>query len=460
MERIGFLITGNEILQGKTRDTNSVFMAKSLRSRGVEPNLIIFCGDSLDDITRSLHFLAQQCDSIVVTGGLGPTIDDITALAVAKLFHRDLVFLSEAWDICVSFFRRQGRDQIPDSNRKQATLPHDARIIPNLHGAAAGFVVHDILDGCDIRVFCLPGVPHEMEPMFDGFVLPELSETSHIRLSRTWQIFMQGESVIQQKLEPLEKEIRLRFPDCSVSYLAHHGHVAWSLSAPVDSVEREKFLNFLEDRVDFALKEAFGPYVLFQSERKLAEFLVEEMSRKNLLFACAESCTGGLIAHEVTSISGASQMFQGGAVTYSNESKADILGVDMRDIERYGAVSPQDAWAMASGARRVFSADVAISTTGVAGPRGGTSYHPVGMVIFGLSLSLQRVSGAQTLLEKLERLGWTSIASRDFRSTESESIVEFFAERQFGSALSREAIQHRSLSFALGTVIALLEDLS
>ncbi len=459
MERIGILITGSEILAGKIRDTNSDFFTRSLRNRGVEPLFCVVCGDSHDEIKNALRFLLSQCDSVIMTGGLGPTRDDITAQAVASVFGRDLVFSSDAWSVCETYFKRQGRVEIPESNRKQAMLPQGARVLNNLHGTAAGFWIRDVVDGCDVRVFCLPGVPSEMEPMFDGFVLPEISGGSVLRMSRTWKIFAQGESLIQQKLSDLEKEVCGRFSNCDVSYQASQGVVSWSISAPIDSSESENFLNFLEDRVDGTLRSALGPYVLSVGEKGFPEFLVSELSRKDISLATAESCTGGLLAHRVTSVPGASRVFQGAAVTYSNESKADVLGVDMRLIERYGSVSCPVANAMALGARAAFVSDLALSTTGVAGPGGGTAVHPVGTVCFGLSLLAKRVAHSERLIQRLNELEWHLEAAQDSGSSERTRTIDFVSERRFGSALSRVAIQQRALAFSFGSVISILDDL-
>jgi nicotinamide-nucleotide amidase len=418
------------------------------------------CGDAPEDIKSSLRFLLSQCDSVVVTGGLGPTTDDVTAQSVAAVFGRELIFFPDAWEVCESYFKRQGRTEIPESNRKQAMLPTGARILNNPRGTAAGFSIRDIVDGCDVRVFCLPGVPSEMEPMFEGFVLPELVGGSVQRLSRTWKIFDQGESVIQEKLTGLEEDVRGRFRNCDVSYQASQGLVSWSISAPIATSESEDFLNFLEEKVDAVLRSTLGAYVLSTGDKSLSEFLITELSRKDISIATAESCTGGLIAHRITSVPGASRVFWGSAVTYSNESKTDLLGVDMRLIERYGAVSCDVAGAMASGVRAAFVSDLAVSTTGVAGPGGGTAVHPVGTVCFGLSLSTSRISHFERVVRRLKELEWRVSPAQSLQVGERGHSLEFVVERRFGSALSREAIQQRALAFSLGSLIAILEYLT
>ncbi len=454
------LITGNEVLSGRVRDTNSVHIARALVAKGVEPSYVLTCGDAHDDLLSALRFLVSQCDSIVVTGGLGPTVDDLTAQVVATLFSRECVFFPEAWRVCESFFHRQGRTQIPDSNRKQAMLPQGARVFSNPHGTAAGFVVSGVIEGCDVRVFCLPGVPREMEPMFDGFVLPELVNRSELRYSRAWQIFMQGESVIQQKLEPIEAEIRTRFPRCEIRYQAKQGVVSWSISQAVSSLEHEVFLSFLETRIDQAIRKIFGSYLLFQGEKSVVDFLVTELTQKRITLACAESCTGGLIAQSITAVPGASRVFQGAAVTYSNESKADLLGVDMRLIERHGAVSSEVAHAMSIGALRAFSSDISVSTTGVAGPGGGTPHHPVGMVCFGLALSVDKVVNRERVVQRLAELEWKQVPSKVFNLNGEEKALEFVSERRFGTALVRDVIQQRAMAFALGTLVVALRDMT
>jgi nicotinamide-nucleotide amidase len=294
-----------------------------------------------------------------------------------------------------------------------------------------------------------------METMFLQFVLPELAVTNEIMFTRSWNIFLLSESIIEQKLFELQTLVRQLLPESRISYQAHLGYVTWSITVPVITSEQERVAKILEDEVTAGLRAALGDYILYSDERSCHDYFVSEMSSRNLSFSCAESCTGGLMSSEITSVSGSSRMFLGGVVSYSSTSKSDLLGVEPRALDRFGAVSTQVAAQMAFGVRSAFSSDVAISVTGVAGPGGGTTVHPVGSVCFGMAISLLRIVNLQELVRVLAVFGWTPVA-RNHEGFVKQKSIELVAERKFGAGLSRDDIQHRSTIFAIGSVIAIL----
>jgi nicotinamide-nucleotide amidase len=268
---IGTLITGNEILYGKTKDTNGVFFAQELLKVGVRVQSLRVEGDFQANILRALNELFETCDVVLMTGGLGPTSDDLTAQIVAQFVNEPLVFFHEAWGMCLNYFKKLGRTEIPESNRKQAFLPKNALLLPNSLGTAAGFFVKFK----NKFLYCLPGVPAECEAMFLDSVLPQILQlvpATHKMKSASWQIVGVGESFLQTKLDDFEKK-HSRF---QISYQAHAGYVTYTLSA----LENE--LNSLHDtwlqEIDSELKEILGAHVLFLGSESLSEKL-EKMSR-------------------------------------------------------------------------------------------------------------------------------------------------------------------------------------
>jgi nicotinamide-nucleotide amidase len=457
---IGLLITGNEVLWGKILDTNAGFLASELRRHGLLVRRTLQCGDSLQEMDQALTFLLGSCDTVIVTGGLGPTLDDLTLEAVGSFFGRELQFSPEAWEVCQHRFSQLGRSDVPESNRKQAQIPRGATILPNPHGTASGIFMQESWKGRQVRLFALPGVPSEMRPMFLEHVLPRLSGSTTLR-SHAWQIFLVGESAIQDSLAKLEDELVQAVPGILISYQAHAGYVTWRLAVPVSLTGSEERLHhLLSERIRPHLHASFGRRVIYESDEVLSEHLVRSLHEKRLRLSLAESCTGGLIAREITRVPNASRVFMGGAVVYSNESKADLLGVNPRSIERFGAVSVEVAAQLATGSCHAFSTDLAVGVTGVAGPGGGTPAHPVGSVCFGLCLPRARILDEDRLVDTLSLFGWIPTDDlHHFDYEPSHRNIDFVAERRFGTGLTREDIQQRAMNFALGSIAGILSEI-
>ncbi|MHC5026291.1 MAG: CinA family nicotinamide mononucleotide deamidase-related protein [Planctomycetota bacterium] len=369
MRSAGLLSVGDELVLGTKLDTNAMWIASALADCGVQVVEHRTLPDDREVIATALRDLAATCDVIIVTGGLGPTEDDVTREGLADVVApgADLVEDEEA----VAHLRRCFAGRVmPDANLRQALRPPETRMVPNPRGTAMG--VAAVLDGTHIAL--LPGPPHEMRGMFEGHVLP-LLETDDARLvSRTIRAVGIGESDGAERLG----DILARGREPLVGITASAGVLSaivrgWGEAArsAVDATAR-------------TIEERWAPYVFSNDGSSLAESLVQLFRERGWSLCTAESCTGGLVSGALVAVPGASAVLRGGWVTYANDAKADWLGVPRALIDEHGAVSAQVAEAMVRGALERSGADWAISTTGVAGPGGGTPDKPVGTVEIGV----------------------------------------------------------------------------
>lgn len=282
--KVGILITGNEILYGKTQDTNGFLMSTQLRKKGVFVRQIQVCGDDRSELIQHLTFLSKSCDVILMTGGLGPTSDDLTAEVVADFFQLPLAFNETSWKNCVDVFQKMGRTHIPESNRKQAFLPEGCCLLENKMGTASGFFVRGSVGFKDnqvpkkVTVYCMPGVPFEMEPMFLNQVLPQLTPNKSTSVSKIWQIFSLGESAMQNAIDSAEKDLLREFPMATVSYQAHNCYVTYSVSLPVEAK------SYLENIFSSAVKDAFGNFLLYEKDQSINSYVEENLKKQNLSF--------------------------------------------------------------------------------------------------------------------------------------------------------------------------------
>lgn len=378
------LSIGDELVLGQTVDTNSAWLSRQLAGIGVDIAGHMTVPDGRDAVAAAIRTTAEAVDVLVISGGLGPTEDDLTREALADAMGVDLVKDDGAMATLRAYFDKLGR-AMPQRNEVQAFVPRGARAIPNGNGTAPGISAE--VGRC--RVVVMPGVPKEMFRMWEVSILPELKALVAARggggaviLSRTLHTFGMGESAVAQKLGDLMN--RKRNP--SVGTTVSQGIV--SLRLNVRGTSRERALAEL-DETDRLCREALGSLVYAQDDDTLAT-VVAAMLRvggggKPLVVTTAESCTGGLLAKYLTDIPGSSAYFTHGFVCYSNAAKAQLLGVDAGLIEHHGAVSEPVALAMARGALEKAGADLAVSVTGVAGPDGGTPTKPVGTVSIGLA---------------------------------------------------------------------------
>ena len=372
------LTIGDELLRGEIIDSNKSFLSERLLRIDVQTHFHTSVRDDPADMTDALVRAAGRADVVLVSGGLGPTRDDRTLEVLAAAFGRELHLHEPSLRAIESFFARFGREMV-ESNVKQAWLPEGAEALPNPVGTAPGC----LLEVRDTVFFCLPGVPRELHRMMDEQVLPRLAARSAPRsgavvrstLLRTFGI---GESNLEQRLTDLAREehmelgFRTAFPD---NYLR-----------PVARGATEEEASARLAALVAALRERLGALIYGEGdEESLEVVVVRALVERGLHVATAESCTGGLIASRLTSVPGASQTFLGGVVAYANQAKVSQLGVDPELLERHGAVSEPVALAMARGARERFGADLAVSTTGISGPGGGSAEKPVGLVWIGFA---------------------------------------------------------------------------
>ncbi len=370
------IATGEEIRTGALADTNSAYIAAQLEENGIQVVRLHGLGDDLGRLVEVFREVGERADVCVVTGGLGPTVDDLSAEAAAAAAGLRLILEPRALAALEEFFRRRSRPLNP-SNRKQAYLPAGAEMLPNPVGTAPGFAL--TIGRC--RFFFLPGVPHEMRRMLSAEVLPRIAAAAggrrDYRLVRTLSCFGMTESRVGDRLEGISAAV----PGVRLGLRAHFPVIQVKLYAA--GRPEDKVRGILDQAAAWA-RQALGSVVFSENEATLAEVVGRRLSETGQSLALAESCTGGLLGHLLTEIPGSSAWFRGGIVAYANEAKTALLGISPQTIERFGAVHEETACGMAEGARRVFAATWGLSTTGIAGPSGGSAEKPVGTVCIGL----------------------------------------------------------------------------
>jgi nicotinamide-nucleotide amidase len=363
---------GDELLIGQTVNTNASWIGDRLLQIGLRVSWVTVAGDELADVQQALRIAESRADIVLLTGGLGPTHDDVTKKAVSRYFDSGYILNEKVLEQVAARFKNRG---IPmaDVNREQAMVPEKAEIIENDRGTAPGLVFRR---GDKIFVV-MPGVPGEMKSMMERLVIPELERSAEraiaVSFLRTTGI---PESTLFEKLgdlDAVQKQVQ-------VAFLPSLAGVKIRLLAAAESREEAN------RRIDAAaglIRNSIAPYIYAERDISLEQAIVELLQKAGKTLSVAESCTGGSLANSITNISGSSQVFERGVVSYSNTAKMDVLGVPEELINAHGAVSEQVARAMASGVRKRANTDYALSTTGIAGPTGGTAEKPVGLVYIG-----------------------------------------------------------------------------
>ncbi|MGQ9561595.1 MAG: competence/damage-inducible protein A [Candidatus Oleimicrobiaceae bacterium] len=365
---------GDELLAGHVVNSNGQFLARALRSVGVVTQWMTTVGDDPDRIEEALRQALGRARVVVITGGLGPTPDDVTRGVVAKLLAVPLVVDEEALAAMRARFAARGLTMCKN-NERQAQIPQGATILRNPWGTAPGFMFS--WEGC--QAFVLPGVPTEMRQMVEQELLPRLRQ-----LAAGWSVL---ERVLRTTGIPestlAERLAQMSVPQgVAVAYQAGSNGVDVRLTA--QGPDREACQRALEEATT-EVRQRAGEFVYGVDSCRLEEAVGALLRQAGKTIAVAESCTGGLVAHRLTNVSGSSAYFERGVVTYSNRAKQELLGVPEELLARHGAVSPEVAVAMAEGIRRLANTDLGLSTTGIAGPTGGTSTKPVGLVYIGFS---------------------------------------------------------------------------
>ncbi len=367
---------GDEILIGQIVDTNSAYIASKLNAIGFRIHDKISIGDEQEQIISTLDNALMHNDLVVITGGLGPTKDDITKSTLATYFNTQLIHNQEV-SAHVEHLMSQRGIAYNSLNQGQAMLPEACTVLFNQHGTAPGMWFER--DGK--VVISLPGVPFEMMALIDEQVLTRLKAHFSLKenIHRTMITAGLAESILAERIAQWEEALPYYI---KLAYLPSYGRVRLRLSAyetEGDSVSRE--IDDLMTELEKSLSEYFVGY----EGASVEELIHQKLIARNATLAVAESCTGGNIAAKFTAMAGASAYFMLGAVTYSNNAKEQVLGVERDIIEEYGAVSEQVAMAMARGARAIAGTDYAIATTGIAGPTGGSDEKPIGTVWFGVA---------------------------------------------------------------------------
>ena len=363
---------GDEILIGQIVDTNSVSIAKKLNNIGITISEKLSIGDSKEAIISTLQRAMQSSEVVIITGGLGPTKDDITKHTLAEMFNSQLVYNNAEGEHVRALLARRGIE-FTELNRGQAMLPECCTVLHNAHGTAPGMWFDTPEGGV---VVSLPGVPFEMEHLMEDEVIPRLKECYTLQSIVHSTLITRGipESILAERISQWENAL----PNyLHLAYLPAPNVVRLRLSAY--DVEREQASKEIESRFN-DLRKIIGDNIVGYEGSSVEAQIHDILIQRGQSLAIAESCTGGMIASKFTAMAGASNYLLGGVVAYSNDVKCNILGVNRDDIECFGAVSEVVALEMAEGVRRITGADYAIATTGIAGPGGGSKHKPVGTV--------------------------------------------------------------------------------
>ena len=369
---------GDELLIGKTLDGNGSWLSKKLTNMGAPVIGRWVTSDDPVAIKQSIMTALEGSDLVIVTGGLGPTMDDLTRPAVADLFDLKLIVNQSLVDKLRSRFSALGYERLPGRNLVQAEVPEGAIIIPNCEGTAPGLIIED----GQKSVVLMPGVPHEMKSMFDSSVTDYISERFQLRLNpilqRTFNTSGIPESLLAEKIG----EDITRFPsDVSVAFLPRLQGVSVRLTTPLSGGQGLRSLDFCENMI----KKALAPYCYSVGKKSIMDSLADCLLLDKKSFAVGESCTGGLISKRITDFPGSSRYYKGGIVAYDVATKSGVLGIEKSVIEEKGVVSEEIAALMAEKTKEIMKADFGIGLTGIAGPDGGTEDNPIGTVYYAVA---------------------------------------------------------------------------
>lgn len=369
------LSIGDELLNGQVVNTNASWISSKLHENGIEVIRTLQIRDDLEDILRFMGESMSEADVVIVTGGLGPTRDDITKQALCKYFNDKLILHSPTLEHIQHLFGRK-EIQLLESNRRQAEIPSKSRPLTNAIGTAPGLWFEDK----GKILVALPGVPFEMERIVEESILPALrDQVGEVFISRTVLTQGMGESMLAHRISDWEERLPAHI---KLAYLPQPGIVRLRLTA--HGSDREKLVQEINGRFE-ELDKIIPESIFGHGEDKLEKLVGDLLTEKNMTLSLAESCTGGYLSHLITSVAGSSRYYAGGIVSYSNLLKKDLLGVSASTLDQYGAVSREVVEEMARGARKVSGTDYAIAVSGIAGPDGGTDDKPVGTVWIALS---------------------------------------------------------------------------
>ncbi len=365
---VEIISVGTEILLGDIVNSDAQTLSKELAKIGLNVYFHTVVGDNPTRLEEALNIAKNRADIIITTGGLGPTYDDLTKEIIAKTFGKEMVFDEKAFEAIVSHFAKNNI-KMTGNQKKQAMLPEGCVTFYNAWGTAPG---------CGFKsgnnhVLMLPGPPKECEPMFVHCGVPYLASLSEgVIHSVSLKMFGIGEAMVEEVL----REKMLTYTNPTIAPYAKQGQCLVRVTAKAENTEKATEMIAPVKEEIYSL---LGKFIYTETDESLEEVVTKKLIEKNITLATAESCTGGLVSKRITDISGVSKIYLGGAVSYSNESKETILGVSHETLEKFGAVSEETSREMAYGIAKSLNAEIGVSTTGIAGPTGGTKEKPLGL---------------------------------------------------------------------------------
>lgn len=371
----GEIITiGDELTSGRTLNLNARYAAGKLTAAGLKVNRITSVGDNYPMVAEALKRAIENSRFVIVTGGLGSTVDDRTSEIVAKALNRPLCLDENMFRLIEKHAKEMGIS-LTHSLEKMAWMPNGSRLL-SPEGRACGFCLMEK----NVRLYFLPGVPEQMRYLLDRVVIPELlsfwqTQTVHSRILKVY-------GLTEPELAEIFRDIEKKAEEVVLGFYPHFPevHITLSLTGKDEaSVSREL------DRVESEIVKRIGQYIFARDDETLEGVVGKVLRYQGLTVSVAESCTGGLVGHRITNVSGSSDYYQGGIICYSNAAKIDLLGVSKETLDKEGAVSASTARQMAQGVRKVLNSDLGVSITGIAGPSGGSKAKPVGTVFIGLA---------------------------------------------------------------------------
>lgn len=370
-----FIAVGSELLDLDRVDTNSTYVARRLREKGILMDMKVVVGDHMDNLSWIVKKACQRAQLVVLSGGLGPTEDDITREAVATALKKELVFREEIVAELQEIFRRRGMT-MPPINARQAFVIEGAEVLPNLVGTAPGL----FCDDGNCKVLLLPGPPNELVPMFEAVFAERIVPAANYHIySRTFKLTGISESEADSRCADVYRKYR----NPVTTILASPGVIELHFLGRSKNSDEEA--RRLTDELAEKVRERLKDFIFAEKEVSLPEVVVAGLREHALTLAVAESCTGGGLGNQVTSVAGSSEVFLGGVIAYANSVKTGILGVGESTLKRHGAVSEATAAEMAAGVRKLCGATIGLAVTGIAGPGGDNPKKPVGLVYMHLS---------------------------------------------------------------------------
>ncbi len=378
MKNAVLITIGDEILSGNTIDTNSNFIATELKSIGISVQQIFTISDEIESIKSCLKTALETADLVITTGGLGPTRDDKTKKAFAEFFNDVLKIDEKTYQHLADYLMKRNRADLLELNRSQAEVLSKSKVFQNEFGTAPC----QMLDYNGKLVFSLPGVPYEVKPLIKDKILPYLKETFELDsiFTRIVSVINIPESILAERISNWEDQLPSHI---ILSYLPIGNRVKLRITA--SGKDDSQLRNDVENQIQSLLK-IIGENVIATYEDKIEKILGEILTERNLSISTTESCTGGEISKLITSVSGSSNYFLGGVVSYATQKKIDILGVSEKTITEHSVVSEQVALEMALGGQKLFGTDICVSTTGVAGPSKGEDGKDVGTVFYSIRI--------------------------------------------------------------------------